>query len=166
VWRHSTSFLVCVPADKSTASTYEQRKNTFGGGGGVKLHGFVIMAHRHHDPDTLSPGLTGWKLDGPQNWSRRADTEAYPRRESSPSNQSLYPSQSQSHVTTDNQSVSKSWIRAPCGSRDRILIDSITKTCNLCSTKPSVAEQKVNLPSTPTIPKLRGVRWEDIMKGK
>jgi hypothetical protein len=31
-------------------------------------------------------------------------------------------SQSQSHVTTDDQSVSKSWIRAPCGSRDRILI--------------------------------------------
>jgi hypothetical protein len=31
-------------------------------------------------------------------------------------------SQSQSHVTTYDQSVSKSWIRAPCGSRDRILI--------------------------------------------
>jgi hypothetical protein len=31
-------------------------------------------------------------------------------------------SQSQSHVATDDQSVSKSWIRAPCGSRDRILI--------------------------------------------
>jgi hypothetical protein len=30
--------------------------------------------------------------------------------------------QSQSHVTTDDQSVSKSWIRAPYGSRDRILI--------------------------------------------
>jgi hypothetical protein len=30
--------------------------------------------------------------------------------------------QSQSHATTDDQSVSKSWIRAPCGSRDRILI--------------------------------------------
>jgi hypothetical protein len=30
--------------------------------------------------------------------------------------------QSQSHVTTDDQSVSKSWIRAPCGSRDRTLI--------------------------------------------
>jgi hypothetical protein len=27
-------------------------------------------------------------------------------------------SQSQSHGTTDDQSVSKSWIRAPCGSRD------------------------------------------------
>jgi hypothetical protein len=32
------------------------------------------------------------------------------------------PTQSRSHVTTDDQSVSKSWIRAPCGSRDRILI--------------------------------------------
>jgi hypothetical protein len=31
-------------------------------------------------------------------------------------------SQSQSHVTTDDQSVSKSWIWAPCGSCDRILI--------------------------------------------
>jgi hypothetical protein len=30
--------------------------------------------------------------------------------------------QSQSHVTTDDQSVSKSWIRATCESRDRILI--------------------------------------------
>jgi hypothetical protein len=29
---------------------------------------------------------------------------------------------SQSHVTTDDQSVSKSWIRAPCGFRDRTLI--------------------------------------------
>jgi hypothetical protein len=29
---------------------------------------------------------------------------------------------SQSHIMTDNQSVSKSWIRAPCGSRDRPLI--------------------------------------------
>jgi hypothetical protein len=28
-------------------------------------------------------------------------------------------SQSQSHVTTDDQSVSKSWIRAPCGSREQ-----------------------------------------------
>jgi hypothetical protein len=36
----------------------------------------------------------------------------------------VYPvtTQSQSHVTTDDQSVSKSWIRAPCGSRDRILV--------------------------------------------
>jgi hypothetical protein len=32
------------------------------------------------------------------------------------------PCQSQSHFTTDDQSVSKSWIRAPCGSRDRTLI--------------------------------------------
>jgi hypothetical protein len=30
--------------------------------------------------------------------------------------------QSQSHVMTDDQSVSKSWIRAPSGSRDRTLI--------------------------------------------
>jgi hypothetical protein len=33
----------------------------------------------------------------------------------------VLPSQSQSHVTTDDQSVNKSWIRAPCGSRDRTL---------------------------------------------
>jgi hypothetical protein len=35
---------------------------------------------------------------------------------------SCFPLQSQSHVTTDDQSVSKSWFRGPSGSHDRILI--------------------------------------------
>jgi hypothetical protein len=39
-----------------------------------------------------------------------------------PGNCQLKTEDSQSHVTTDGQSVSKSWIRAPCGSRDQTLI--------------------------------------------
>jgi hypothetical protein len=32
--------------------------------------------------------------------------------------------QSQSHIPTDGQSISKSWCRAPCGAHDQILFDS------------------------------------------
>jgi hypothetical protein len=38
------------------------------------------------------------------------------------STQDCLPLKSQSHVTTDDQSVSKSWIQAPSGSHDRTLI--------------------------------------------
>jgi hypothetical protein len=47
----------------------------------------------------------------------------------------------QIHVTTDDQSVSKSWIRAPCGSRDRI--QPSHESAGLSLYPPIVARQRL-----------------------
>jgi hypothetical protein len=61
---------------------------------------------------------------------------------------------SQSHVTTDDQSVSKSWIRAPYGSRDRKLI-SVWFTSIVLSIAGAPSDARSGLPFVVVIVKVK-----------
>jgi hypothetical protein len=61
----------------------------------------TVKAGGKHTPFPL---VSAWLIRRPWWWRRHV------------------PPKRHSHVTTDDQSVSKSWTRAPCGSRDRTLI--------------------------------------------
>jgi hypothetical protein len=76
----------------------------------------------------LYPPRTGWFMYNPRHWvpfsspptTRRVTVEVF--GPASTRETALGQSESQSHIATDGQPVSKSWCRAPYGAHDQILI--------------------------------------------
>jgi hypothetical protein len=92
------------------------------------LHAKIPFPHSLHNTLQIKPSLRNsprihfLSLSPTENSSCLSPAENCPRLAPAENSKLLSQSQSQSHIATDGQSVSKSWCRAPSGAYDQIFI--------------------------------------------